>query len=168
VRVTTVRALAQRSAIVLANAALTEWDRAQDDVLRPAQSATSRNKAEEGVDYFATPEPLGLKMAQWADIRPGDAALEPSAGHGAIARWIREDAQRTAIEPSGELRSRLALVFGGDQTKINDGRFEDLHVVNKFDAITMNPPFGTRWPHGDRPPCQGCYASAAMAAASWR
>lgn len=123
----------------LANAALTEWDRAKSFYFGQ-QKKTSKTKAAEGEDYFATPEPVGLKMVQWLDLRPGEKALEPSGGHGAIARWLPENVDRTAVEPSPELRSRMAMVFDG---KIVDGRFEDLHVVNKFDGIVMNPPFGT-------------------------
>lgn len=104
------------------------------------QKKTARTKSEEGVDYFATPEPLGLKMVEWAGIRPTDDLLEPSAGHGAIARWFPEHNKRTVIEPSRELASRLALVT---DAKILNDRFEDLHAVNKFDAIVMNPPFGS-------------------------
>jgi hypothetical protein len=104
------------------------------------QKKNSRTKAQEGKDYFATPEPLGLKMVEWADIRPGEDVLEPSAGHGAIARWFPDSAVRTAIEPEMGLGSRMALVFDG---KVVRSTFEDLHVVNKYDAIVMNPPFGT-------------------------
>jgi hypothetical protein len=100
---------------------------------------TSRDKAAEGTDYFATPEPLGLKMVEWADIRPTDAVLEPSAGHGAIARWFPELNKRTAIEPSFELSSRLALVT---DAKVLMESFEDHNIVNKYGAIVMNPPFG--------------------------
>lgn len=121
-----------------ANAALTDFDRAKAFYFGQ-QKKTSRNKSAEGIDYFPTPEPLALKMVEWADIRPGDRALEPSAGHGAIARWFGETVDATAVEPSGELRSRLALVFPG---KIIGDTFENLHAVNKFDAIVMNPPFG--------------------------
>lgn len=122
-----------------ANAALTEWDRALTYYFSQ-QKKTSRNKAQEGIDYFPTPEPLALKMVEWADIMPGESALEPSAGHGAIARFLPSNAKRRAIEPSTELTSRLGLIFDGD---IVQGRFEDHHVVNKYDAIVMNPPFGS-------------------------
>ena len=115
--------------------------------VRPGQGVLLRNAEERqpdqgagGTDYYATPEPIGLKMVEFADIRAGDDVLEPSAGHGAIARWIPEHAKRTAIEPSTALRSRLAMVFDGN---IIGSNFEDLNVVNKFDAIVMNPPFGT-------------------------
>lgn len=123
----------------LANEAISEYDRAKAYYFGQ-QKKTSKTKAQEGADYFATPEPVGLKMVEWADIRPGERALEPSAGHGAIARWMPENAERTAIEPSSTLLPRLAMVFDG---KIQDTTFEALNVVNKFDAIVMNPPFGS-------------------------
>ena len=122
-----------------ANNVLSEYDRAKAFYFG-TQKKDSRTKAQEGTDYYATPEPIGLKMVEFADIRAGDDVLEPSAGHGAIARWIPEHAKRTAIEPSTALRSRLAMVFDGNIIASN---FEDLNVVNKFDAIVMNPPFGT-------------------------
>jgi len=121
-----------------ANDALTEYDRARSFYFG-TQKKNAQTKAKEGKDYFATPEPVGLKMAEFADVRPGESVLEPSAGHGAIARWFPEDANRTAIEPSTALRARLAMVFDG---KIIDSDFEGHNIVNKYDAIVMNPPFG--------------------------
>ena len=119
---------------------ITEMDRAKG-FYYATQKKNSRTKSAEGTDYFATPEPVGMVMTRLADARAGEKMLEPSAGHGAIARWFRTDAERTAIEPSSELNSRLALVFqDGD---IKRQTFEDLNIVNKYDAIVMNPPFGT-------------------------
>lgn len=123
----------------LANEALTEFDRAKAFYFG-TQKKDARTKAQEGVDYFATPEPVGLKMVEFGDVRGGEDTLEPSAGHGAIARWLPENANRTAIEPSTALGSRLALNFDG---KIISDTFENLHVANKYDVIEMNPPFGT-------------------------
>lgn len=122
-----------------ANNALTEYDRARAFYFAN-QKKTSKNKAAEGVDYFATPEPVGLKMVEMADIRIGESALEPSAGHGAIARWMPSYAKVKAIEPSLELQSRLAMNVNADS--IIGSTFEAFNVVNKFDAIVMNPPFG--------------------------
>lgn len=121
---------------------ISEYDRAK--TLYYAQLAKRKqDKGQEGVDYFATPEPLGLKMVQWADIRPGESSMEPSAGHGAIARWIPDAPElginRLAIEPSPRLSAKLALAFDGN---VRQMRFEDLHTVNKADTIVMNPPFG--------------------------
>ena len=105
------------------------------------QKKTSRNKSSEGTDYFATPEPLGFKMVEWADIQPGEKVLEPSAGHGAIARFFPDSTNRHGIEPSSELASRLAL--NATDITIHRQRFEDYNVMNKFNAVVMNPPFGT-------------------------
>lgn len=104
------------------------------------QKKTQRTKAAEGVDYFATPEPIGLKMVEWAQARPNEKMLEPSAGHGAIARFFPTSTKNTYVEPSLELAEELRIKVATGNTDITT--FEDLNVVNKFDAIVMNPPFG--------------------------
>jgi hypothetical protein len=101
---------------------------------------TRTRQMREGVDYYATPEPLGQKMVDWANIAPHEHTLEPSAGHGAIARWFPENVSRTVIEPNEDLASRAALAAPG--ARVMQTRFELLHKNNKYDAIVMNPPFG--------------------------
>lgn len=123
------------------NNALTAYDRAKT-FYWATQKKNSKTKAQEGTDYFATPEPLGFKMVEWLGLRGGEDALEPSGGHGAIARWLPDSVQRTVIEPSPALRSRLAMVMDLGKDRIIDGTFEELANVNKFDGIVMNPPFG--------------------------
>ena len=128
-----------------------ELDRALNQKLTPFEQAktfywaqqkkTGRRDQREGVDYYATPEPVGFKMVELANIRSGDRVLEPSAGHGAIARFFPEDSDRTIVEPSYELATKAALASPG--ARMLNERFEDLHVTNKFDAIVMNPPFGS-------------------------
>lgn len=124
-----------------ANNALSEFDRAKSYYFSQLKK-TSKTKAQEGADYFATPEPLGMKMAQWLDTHAGDKTLEPSAGHGAISRFLSDESKRTVIEPSTTLRSRLALVMNPADDRILDGDFESLDITNKYDGIVMNPPFG--------------------------
>ncbi|MDD2967934.1 MAG: class I SAM-dependent methyltransferase [Desulfovibrionaceae bacterium] len=116
-----------------------EFERAKG-LYSTQEKRNSRTKSREGIDYFSTPEPLGQKMVEWAGIKSGMKVLEPSAGHGAIARWFPEDASRTVVEPSSELASRLMLAVG--DAKVINSRFEDLHISNKYDAIVMNPLFG--------------------------
>lgn len=107
-----------------------------------AQQKNSRRRDQrEGVDYFATPEPVGFKMAEWANIQQGDKVLEPSAGHGAIARFFPARTDVTMVEPSYELSQRAALANGS--ARIVNEQFEDLHISNKYDAIVMNPPYGS-------------------------
>ena len=119
--------------------AVSEFDRAKS-LYFSQQKKTARTRSREGEDYFATPEPLGQKMVEWARIEPGSDVLEPSAGHGAIARWFPESARRTVVEPSAELASRLMLAT---DAKVRQHTFEKLDLVNKYDSIVMNPPFGT-------------------------
>ena len=119
--------------------AVTDYQKARSYYFAESKKSGRRDQRE-GLDYYPTPEPLGLKMAEWADIRSGDRVLEPSAGHGAIARFFPETADRTLIEPSADLASRAGLVAPG--ARVIQSRFEDLHAVNKYDAIVMNPPFG--------------------------
>lgn len=96
-----------------------------------------------GIDYFPTPEPIGYKMVEWAQLQEGEDVLEPSAGHGAIARYVPRDNGLTAIEPSRDLFSVLQLRAGGAGRKFVDNIFEQYNPVNKHDVVLMNPPYGT-------------------------
>lgn len=107
------------------------------------QKLSGRRDSREGKDYYPTPEPLGYMMAQWGMIEEGESVLEPSAGHGAIARYVPVSAQLTAIEPSSALFSRLQIKAGGIGRKFENDIFEHYHIVNKHDVVLMNPPFGT-------------------------
>lgn len=97
----------------------------------------------EGVDYFPTPEPLGYKMVEWANMGEGDTALEPSAGHGAIARYVSKSNELLSIEPSQSLFAKLQLKAGGLGRKFLNSTFENYNVANKHDVVVMNPPFGS-------------------------
>ncbi len=118
--------------------ALTPFDKAKTHYFAQMKKAGRRDQRE-GFDYFPTPEPVGLKMVEWLRLKANDSALEPSAGHGAIARYFPEDVRATAVELSNDLASRLAMAMTG---RVITGKFEDLHVTNKYDGIAMNPPFG--------------------------
>ena len=119
---------------------LSEYDRAKSFYFAH-QKRTAATKAQEGNDYFATPEPIGYKMVEWLGLKSGEKALEPSAGHGAISRWFPETTERTIVEPSGKLMPLAQMNTPG--AKAVHGSFEDFNIVNKFDGIAMNPPYGT-------------------------
>lgn len=99
-----------------------------------------RRDQRSGIDHYATPEPVGQAMTRWADLRPLERALEPSAGDGAIARYLRGDTERTIIEWEPGLLSTAELHAIGANA-IND-KFENHNVVNKYHAVVMNPPYG--------------------------
>jgi hypothetical protein len=106
------------------------WSRRKNDEKRGERK---------GFDYYPTPEPLGFKMVEWGQPRAGEDWLEPSAGHGAIARFFSERTRNTAIEQSFDLHDELQAYFDGKKIR---GDFEDLSPVNKFNVVVMNPPFG--------------------------
>lgn len=118
---------------------LTPYDRARSLYYARMKNARKRQNRE-GVDYYATPEPLGLKMVEMLDLKPSEKFLEPSAGHGAISRWAPETTDRTIIEPSLELASQAGLSTPG--ARLLTHPFENLNPVNKYHGIAMNPPFG--------------------------
>lgn len=117
----------------------TDFDRTKA-VYFGKQKKNSRTKSREGVDYFATPEPVGYKMVQWLQSKPGQSLLEPSAGDGAIARWMPDNTYNTVVEPSRDLTPKLMRNVAG--AKVVESTFENFDLHNKFDGIAMNPPFG--------------------------
>jgi len=128
--------------------AISDFDRAKTYYFGTAKN-TKRRDQREGKDYYATPEPLGQKMVEWADVAPNEKILEPSAGHGAILRWMPEDRNVHYLEPATDLASKAAL--NAPHAEYHGGGFENLNIVNKFDAVVMNPPYGqggsTAWKH---------------------
>ena len=107
------------------------------------QKTTGRRDQREGTDYYATPEPVGQKMVDWLGLQAGETAMEPSAGHGAIAMWFPEKVNVTVVEPSYKLFSKLNARAGGGGRKMINDIFENLNVINKFNGVAMNPPFGS-------------------------
>ena len=106
------------------------------------QKKNSRNKAQEGIDYFPTPEPIGFKMVEWLGLKPGDRALEPSAGHGAISRYFGTETRNTIVEPSAELATLAKMRLAGNNSRVFNDVFEKLEAVNHYEGIPMNPPYG--------------------------
>lgn len=102
-------------------------------------SNQKRRKSSSHVDYFATPEPLGYMMVKWLDPQPEMKCMEPSTGHGAISRWFPATTVNHFMDIDGELASKAALVSNGT---VAIRRFEDHSIVNKYDRIAANPPFG--------------------------
>lgn len=121
-------------------ASVTPYEEAKTHYFGTAQVRANRDRRA-GVDWFATPQPLGFKMVEWAGVRPYESVLEPSAGDGAIARYFPANAERTLVDNSRELMSRARLFTGGARHVEDD--FESFSIVNKFDAVVMNPPFGS-------------------------
>lgn len=117
---------------------ISEFDKAKTYYFAKSKK-TSSTKSKEGIDYFATPEPLGMKMVEWLNPEPNEDMLEPSAGHGAIGRFFPGFTSNHFVEPSHYLASQLAMNVKGN---VHNTSFESYYIGNKFHKIAMNPPFG--------------------------
>ncbi len=129
-----------KSADRQSNTDVTQWDRAKS-LYYTQQKKTSATKAQEGKDYFATPEPVGLKMVEWLGLNKGDKVLEPSAGHGAISRWFPDGVFGHVVEPSNYLFPKAQMATN-NLDKAHNIEFEEFGTNNKFNGIAMNPPYG--------------------------
>ena len=114
-----------------------EWDKAKTYYYQ-RQKANKKRKSG-GMDYFATPEPLGFKMIEWCELKAGDTIMEPSCGTGSISRFTPPLAELTMIENHFASASIAEINSHG---KMVIGDFEEYYVGNKADHVVMNPPFG--------------------------
>ncbi len=89
---------------------------------------------------FPTPGALAARMAELAELAPGQRVLEPSAGTGALLCAVRarcHDLVVTAVELSSGLAKGLRAA--GEDAR--QGDFLECRDLGKFDRIVMNPPF---------------------------
>lgn len=88
--------------------------------------------------FFATPDSLAKRLVEMADIQPGDRCLEPSAGRGAIAKYMREKTDSLdCIELDPE--NKKYLQAEGYNVVADD--FLNFKPSRPYDVIVMNPPF---------------------------
>lgn len=154
---------AARAAVNAHNKAVIDAHRAELPPRTPEQVAIAetarqlREAARAGVQVvtapqlFPTPAALAARMVELADIQPGDAVLEPSAGTGALlgamgGRMFGHNPERGsvhAVEINGPLASRLRAEF--PLTRVHTGDFLEWNTgpapALLFDRILMNPPF---------------------------
>ncbi len=84
--------------------------------------------------FFPTPDNLAKKIVAIADIRPDETCLEPSAGRGAIAKYMpAPDCVELNPENAAYLTENGFNVVGSD--------FMEFTPTKEYDVIVMNPPF---------------------------
>lgn len=85
--------------------------------------------------FFETPPGLAKRLIDMAEIQSGEVVLEPSAGKGAIAKYIRNDFSCNCIELNTDNRFYLSengFYLVGDNF---------LQCRQRYDVIIANPPF---------------------------
>lgn len=113
------------------------------DKLRDRHENGTAPRAVSAFQLFQTPPELAERMADLADIQPGQSVLEPSAGLGRLLRPImaRNPGQVVAFELSPDLAGTLADDF--PRVVVSCGDFLAVPVQG-FDRVVMNPPFHMR------------------------
>jgi len=91
--------------------------------------------------YYPTPEHIARRVVEWADIKPGEQVLEPSAGQGAIADQIRKDAIIYCVDIS---QLHYNILKAKEYKNIQCRDFLGYHPGRVFKKICMNPPFADK------------------------
>lgn len=94
--------------------------------------------------FYPTPEPLAQKMANLLGALPGDSLLEPSAGRGTLAKFLK--GKVTCVEVSALFCKILQETLQETTANVVQADFLQWQVEakaggNLFAGILMNPPF---------------------------
>lgn len=110
--------------------------------LLAAQAAGDGRNLKKEFQFFATPEPLALRMASLTSYRPGFRILEPSAGDGALLEAMRKRFGPLIIECCELMESnRQKLRRNGDNLLIAEDFLTEEVPSNHYHIIIANPPF---------------------------
>lgn len=90
-------------------------------------------------NFFPTPPEVVSVLLDLADVQAGMAVLEPSAGHGAIARACAEvGAHVDCIEL---MAANAEILRADERLCVREVDFMSVPVVQGYDRVVMNPPF---------------------------
>lgn len=95
--------------------------------------------AKKTYQFFETPSDVAKQMVELLDIKEGMRVLEPSAGHGAILKYLPKNIELHIIEIDKE---KCSVLDNNGYSKVECVDFLTLNAsVGDFDRIIMNPPF---------------------------
>lgn len=87
--------------------------------------------------FFPTPNPVVARLIELAEIEPGMAFLEPSAGMGNIAYELAKHGSVHCIE----LLTPNIEALTGTLSSVQQADFLEVEPEPKYDRVVMNPPF---------------------------
>jgi predicted RNA methylase len=105
---------------------------------------TRRSEASQALQQFSTPAGLAYVVGVAAACRPGELALEPSAGTGLLAIQAETAGARLVLNELAETRAALLeLLFPGVAVTAHDAANIHDHLAPTIapDVVVMNPPF---------------------------
>lgn len=96
------------------------------------------------LQQFSTPPPVAFLMTKILRPSISDSVLEPSAGTGSLAIWLKSTGCEVRLNEISK-RRRALLELQGFQPTGYDAEFLDDVLPEKiaFDGVLMNPPFSS-------------------------
>ncbi|MDO5759148.1 MAG: strawberry notch family protein, partial [Rhodobacterales bacterium] len=112
---------------------------------RQRPTETRRSETQIRLQQFSTPLPYAYVAALAAAIRPGDVALEPSAGTGALAHMVQRMGAKLVLNEIDPFRiALLDAVFHLPVSNFDGEHIDDLlDRAQRVDVVVMNPPFSS-------------------------
>lgn len=103
-----------------------------------------RTREQNLFQQFSTPPPVAFLMARLLNAGKGELVLEPSAGTGALAVWLKIFGCRQHVNELSATRRKLLEIQRFEPTAYNAEFIDDLLPVRITpDAVLMNPPFSS-------------------------
>ncbi len=103
-----------------------------------------RSGEQQDLQQFSTPPGIAFLMAKILNPSEKDWILEPSAGTGSLAVWVKMAARRLHLNELSARRRVLLELQGYEPTKYNAEFLDDfLPEEIKPDGVLMNPPFSS-------------------------
>lgn len=111
------------------------FDKSPVKILEEILLAGEYTDAKTEYQFFETPENIALQLIEMADVQNDETILEPSAGKGAIAKWMKGC---DCVELNEENRNYLL------DNNFNLVGEDFLAFINNYDVIIANPPFSNQ------------------------
>lgn len=109
------------------------FDSSPEDIIEQILISGEYTDEKKEYQFFETPEGIAKKLIKMADIQDGETVLEPSAGKGAIAKFVNGC---LCLEKND--KNRDYLIEKGFDVAMSD---DFLNYNTKHDVIIANPPF---------------------------
>ncbi len=107
-------------------------------------------EADKPYDERSIPDPLAVKLMEWAGLERGETVLVGYAGEGSAARYAPASAKLIALESDSGKLARLAALLGGGGRKILGEHFmsdednNEYSTVNKADVVVVKTRTGKK------------------------
>ena len=113
-----------------------------EDLTRKLPTQNWRGREQINLQQFSTPPALAYLLLRMLRPEAGKLALEPSAGTGGLAVWLRKIGCQTEVNEISARRKLLLELQNFDPYSVNAEFLDDLLPAQiKPDFVLMNPPF---------------------------